>query len=84
MYRCGPAASLATPANIARVLASSVPSRRQGLTGGVAVTPPIGTAPGTVSQIERLQPCTYVRKPFAIDALLAAVLVASTTVRRPH
>ena len=42
----------------------------------------LGHAWPTVPQIERLQPCTYVRKPFAIDALLAAVLVAPTTVSR--
>jgi DNA-binding response OmpR family regulator len=44
----------------------------------------LGHASPTAPQIERLQPCAYVRKPFAIDGLLAAVLVASTTVRRPH
>jgi DNA-binding response OmpR family regulator len=33
----------------------------------------LGHAWPTSSRVERLQPCTYVRKPFTIDALLAAV-----------
>jgi DNA-binding response OmpR family regulator len=33
----------------------------------------LGHAWPTTAHLDRLQPCTYVRKPFAIDELLAAV-----------
>jgi DNA-binding response OmpR family regulator len=42
----------------------------------------LGHAWPTSFQLERLQPCTYVRKPFAIDALLAAVQEAPATAGR--
>ena len=39
----------------------------------------------TSPRVDRLQPCTYVRKPFAIDSLLAAVKgVTSRRACSPH
>jgi hypothetical protein len=44
----------------------------------------LGHAWPTSPRVDRLQPCTYVRKPFAIDALVAAVKDAPATMGRPH
>ena len=42
----------------------------------------LGHAWPTPARLDPLQPCTYVRKPFAIDALLDAVQDVPTTVCR--
>jgi DNA-binding response OmpR family regulator len=44
----------------------------------------LGHAWPTSPRVDRLQPCTYVRKPFAIDALVAAVKDAPTTMGQSH
>jgi DNA-binding response OmpR family regulator len=41
----------------------------------------LGHAWPTTPQLDRLQPCTYVRKPFAIDELLTAVQEVPMKVR---